>query len=264
LLWLNIHYTRGNEGWQLDRLPFPIRSDGNNKDAFTADFARPVANNGCMLRWLLTLFTCLLIPSVLLADDAANLPHEVLHKTGYVNSSGRPEGFHAVMLWGIAIADARVEGYESAQVEISSLQLTCRADGRNYELIHDVGRMHGGLYQRTPWFQGNKPEPMTMIVDKAAGTVTLPVGQRADRIWHFWSASARPVLPSGTLDGCTVKVRARISPGALLQVGMDYWRDATVPFASGGNNHEAGASDWYFPSDQWQDAIFTDVLGRGP
>jgi hypothetical protein len=44
-----------------------------------------------------------------------------------------------------------------------------------------------------------------------------------------------------------VHVQARISRGALLQVGFDYWRDATVGYSAGGNNHEAGASKWYLP-----------------
>jgi hypothetical protein len=198
------------------------------------------------------------------AGQSASLPTEVLHKTGYVNLAGRPAGFRAVMLWGIAIADTRVEGYESARVEVSSLELSCRTDGEDHDLIHDVGRMHGGLYQRIPWFQGNRPETMAVMADGVGGTITLPVGQRADRIWHFWSASPRPALPAGKIEGCTVKVRARISRGALLQVGMDYWRDTTVLFGSGGNNHEAGASDWYFPSPDWQEAVFTDVVGPRP
>lgn len=46
---------------------------------------------------------------------------------------------------------------------------------------------------------------------------------------------------------------------ALLQVGMDYWRNPTIGYGSGGNNHEAGASRWYFPSDNWQEAAFTDI-----
>ena len=189
------------------------------------------------------------------------IPDEVRHKTGYVNPASRPADFHSVMLWGIAIADTRVLGYESATVEIASAQLSCRADGKDSVLIRDTGQIHGGLYRRIPWFQGNQAEPMPMMTDAASQTVLLPVGQRTDRIWHFWSASPRPELPAGRLEGCTVKVRARISPGALLQVGMDYWRDPTVPFGHGGNNHEAGASDWYFPSDQWQEAVFTDVGG---
>jgi hypothetical protein len=53
----------------------------------------------------------------------------------------------------------------------------------------------------------------------------------------------------------------KISSGALLQMGMDYWRSATVPYGAGGNNHEAGASSWYFPSSEWQEATFTDVGG---
>jgi hypothetical protein len=45
----------------------------------------------------------------------------------------------------------------------------------------------------------------------------------------------------------------------LLQVGFDYWRNPTVGYESGGNNHEAGASDWYFPSKDSQGAVFTDI-----
>lgn len=87
----------------------------------------------------------------------------------------------------------------------------------------------------------------------------LEVGKRPDRVWHFWAASPRASIPSGKLEGCTVEVRARISRGALLQVGFDYWRDASVEYGSGGNNHEAGASNWYFPSDKWQEATFSDI-----
>jgi hypothetical protein len=66
-------------------------------------------------------------------------------------------------------------------------------------------------------------------------------------------------LPAGKLTGCAVKARVKISSGALLQMGMDYWRDTTVPFGGGGNNHEAGASDWYLPSGEWQEAVFSDI-----
>jgi len=75
----------------------------------------------------------------------------------------------------------------------------------------------------------------------------------------FWAASPRAAIPPGKLEGCTVKVRARISHGALLQVGFDYWRDSIVGYGAGANNHEAGASEWYLPSVQWQEAEFTDI-----
>lgn len=73
------------------------------------------------------------------------------------------------------------------------------------------------------------------------------------------SIPPRAALPLDRLDGCTVRARAKISAGALLQVGMDYWRSPTIRYGTGGNNHEASANNWYFPSPDWQEASFTDV-----
>ena len=104
-------------------------------------------------------------------------------------------------------------------------------------------------------------EPMPVTHDIANHAVILSVGLRSDRVWHFWSASPRAALPFGSLEGCIVKARVKISPGVLLQIGMDYWRTPTIAYGAGGNNHEAGASNWYFPSEQWQEAGFTDIGG---
>jgi hypothetical protein len=62
----------------------------------------------------------------------------------------------------------------------------------------------------------------------------------------------------GASSGSTAKVRARILPDALLQIGFDNWRNPTVGFERSGNNHQAGASDWYLSSNKWQEAVFTD------
>jgi hypothetical protein len=45
------------------------------------------------------------------------IPDEVSYKAGYVNPSPRPADFGSARMWGIAIADTRVPGHESAQVE---------------------------------------------------------------------------------------------------------------------------------------------------
>src|SRR5579863_8541781 len=103
------------------------------------------------------------------------IPAEVRFKTGYVNPAGRPANFHSVMLWGIAIADTRVAGYESATVEVASTKLSCRIDGEDEILIDDRGRLHGGLYRRIPWFQGNQPDPMPMANDASSNAVVLAV-----------------------------------------------------------------------------------------
>ena len=198
-------------------------------------------------------------PFMVLNDP--RVPQEVSYKSGYVNSVPAPSGFSSAMLWGIAIADTRVSGYESATVEIAWTQLSCRADGRDVVLNDDTGKVRGGLYRRSPWFGTNENEPMPLAYDDGSHAVVLQVGHGADRVWHFWSGSPRVALPPGKVEGCIVKARVKISQGALLQIGMDYWRNVTVGYGRGGNNHEAGVSNWYFPSERWQEAAFTDVGG---
>jgi hypothetical protein len=163
------------------------------------------------------------------------------------------------MLWGIAIADTRVPGYAQAQVEIQQTRLTCRVGGKDVVLNDDSGAIRGGLYRRFPWFGTDAHDPIPLNFSQGHRAVILRVGQNSDRVWHFWAASPRASIPAGHLEGCTVRVRAEISRGALLQVGFDYWRNSTIEYGSGGNNHEAGASEWYFPSDEWQQAIFSDT-----
>lgn len=48
------------------------------------------------------------------------VPDEVSYKAGYVNPVPPARDFKSAMLWGIAIADTRVPGHESAAVEIAS------------------------------------------------------------------------------------------------------------------------------------------------
>jgi hypothetical protein len=204
-------------------------------------------------------FVLFAICAACLSQTDSRVPPEVKFKSGYINSVAKPPDFTSAMLWGIAIADTRVLGFDKAQVEIAETRLSCRVDGKDVVLNDDRGDVRGGLYQRIPWFGTDVHTPLPLSYAQDHRAVVLRVGDQPDRVWHFWAASPRMTLPPGHLEGCSVKVRARISSGALLQVGMDYWRNATVGYSSGGNNHEAGASDWYFPSSDWQEATFTDV-----
>ena len=122
-------------------------------------------------------------------------------------------------------------------------------------------RYAAGSTSAIPGLPATRMSPFRWLTIYGITPSILAVGRRSDRVWHFWSPSARAALPVGKLEGCTVQARVLISPGALLQMGMDYWRSPTIPYGSGGNNHEAGASHWYFPSPQWQEATFTDIGG---
>jgi hypothetical protein len=200
-------------------------------------------------------------PLAFVVANDPRIPDEVSYKAGYVNPHRPPAGFNSVRMWGIAIADTRVPEHKSAEVEVAWTRLTCRIDGKEVVLNDDVGQVRGGLYQRQPWFANDAHDPIPLTYDTTGHTVGLSVGQRTDRVWHFWSPSPRATLPAGKLEGCTATARVKISSGALLQLGFDYWRSATVPYGKGGNNHEAGASGWYFPSPVWQEATFTDIGG---
>ena len=200
-------------------------------------------------------------PSTFVVANDPRIPDEVSYKAGYVNPVPAPANFSSARLWGIAIADTRVPGHERAQVPVAWTRLTCQIDGREVVLNDDSGQVRGGLYQRQPWFATDAHDPVPLAYDLRNHSVVLAVGQRSDRVWHFWSPSARAALPVGKREGCTVQARVLISPGALLQMGMDYWRSPTIPYGAGGNNHEAGASHWYFPSPHWQEATFTDIGG---
>ena len=48
------------------------------------------------------------------------------------------------MLWGIAVADTRVPGYEKAEIEISHTKLTCWIDGKDVVLNDDHGAVRSG------------------------------------------------------------------------------------------------------------------------
>ena len=141
-----------------------------------------------------------------------------------------------------------MRSYRDGQVEIASTQLTCRIDDRDVLLNDDHGEVRGGLYRRFPWFGTDVHDPMPVVhsIDQSSvdhNSVILRVGSRPDRVWHFWA----------------VKIRIRVSQGALVQVGFDYWRNSSVGYGTGGNNHEAGASSWYFASPEWQEATFSDI-----
>jgi len=201
----------------------------------------------------------LLFSAPLLAQSDARIPPEVRYKSGYINPVPKPPEFTSAMLWGIVIADTGMSSYKNASVEIAQTQLICRTDGHDFVLNDDRGAVRGGLYRRYPWFGTDVHEPIPLDYSDDHRVVVLRVGSRPERVWHFWAASPRAKLPPGHLEGCMVKTRVRISEGALLQMGFDYWRNSTIGYGPGGNNHEAGASDWYFPSPDWQEAIFSDI-----
>ncbi len=140
---------------------------------------------------LLRLALGLWLPLCILLNASSvdsRIPDEVRCKSGYVNRVPKPSNFTSAMLWGIAIADTRVHGYEKAQIEIAHTTLSYRVDGRDVTLNDDRGDVRGGLYRRHPWFGTDALDPIQPARSEDHGMI-LRVGTRPDRVWHFWAAS---------------------------------------------------------------------------
>ena len=192
--------------------------------------------------------------------DVPNVPAEVKFKSGYINPDGRPPDFKSALLWGIAIADTRVPGYESATVEIASTELVCRVNGNDVVMNNDGPGIRGGLYQRYPWFASDRHEPLPLarsdiddaviLQGRAAGGPSMAFLERLSEEAHCQMANWR-VAPS--------KSGPKFPRARCCKLEWIIGDRPPVPYGAGGNNHEAGASDWYFPSPRWQDATFTDL-----
>jgi hypothetical protein len=52
---------------------------------------------------------------------------------------------------------------------------------------------------REPRFGTDEHDPMPLAYDQTSHTVVLKVGQRPDRVWHFWSLAAFSLLSPETL-----------------------------------------------------------------
>lgn len=103
--------------------------------------------------------------SPFVVSNDPRIPEEVSYKAGYVTPIPRPVGFESARLWGVAIADTRMPGSESAQVEVAWTRLSCRVDGREVVLNDDGGQVSGGLYRRQPWFGTDAHDPMPLAFD---------------------------------------------------------------------------------------------------
>jgi hypothetical protein len=163
---------------------------------------------------------------------------------GYVDPVPAPSNFTSARLWGIAIADTQVPGHESAQVEPAATRLTCRIDGKDITLNDDGAQLRGGLYQRKPWFATDAHDPIPLGYDLDHRLVVLRAGTQTDRVWRFWGHASRCPPKARRL------LRSRPSqdfPGALLQMGMDYWRSPTTPYGAGGITTKLAPATSTFP-----------------
>lgn len=188
-------------------------------------------------------------------DTAPYAPEESVHPNSYLRHPTPPEGFPVVVGWMQAI-DITGQGEESL-VEIDWMRLYCQVDGADVLLKEDtfdaetVAMSSYGLYLRDPWFgQDDYHESMPFLVEDSL--LVMEPHLNPDRVYHWWNTS-RAEIPVGATK-VWFEARVRITGGAGVQAGMDYWISTDADWCGWDVcNSEAGASDWFGNStSEWQ------------
>ncbi|NLH51469.1 MAG: hypothetical protein GX459_01330 [Bacteroidales bacterium] len=180
------------------------------------------------------------------------IPDEVAHKKGYIQYLTPPNNFKAVTGWITAIHDKRSP--EDSWIEIDYIRIYARFNGSDKLLSkneYNDGIAEGGLFMRQPWFGSNYNIPIPYEFS-SSGCLILRTSSKPDNVWHVWNKQwPRAVVPPN-IERCWLEVKCRITGSALIQLGLDYWREPTSFYAGYNvNNIEAGVSDWYFKSGEW-------------
>lgn len=193
-----------------------------------------------------------------LASKLERVPHGAIWKKESIFVGTTPEAFSSVVGWiNVASALPCMPGMTEAVIEIRSLKLIEQDASGSETVIKEIRfvsemeaakAIESGLFPRVPtWFgetEGSTDMAIDMIQD---GAWRIDPGQASLRVYHAWTAPRSVARPGARYF---VEAETKIRGAARLQLGIDYWRDATVPYngydkSCQKNNCEAWVSDWY-------------------
>lgn len=209
---------------------------------------------------LVVLFSILILSIIILAfpknKEIAKItypiPNEVAHKEGYVKYTGISEDYKAGVAWMQTIHNNEKEG--NSKVEVDWLKLYARVKGKDIVISYDdfdIEKVCGGLFTRIPWYGIKEEIGEAMPSSFNNGILILKPYERPNKVWHLWNCN-RALFPVETTN-IWMEARVRISGPALVQFGIDYWKDLNSPDRGiSVNNVEAAVSNWYFEDDNWQ------------
>lgn len=204
--------------------------------------------------------TCELIAPIAHVIGGLTVPIGAQHKKETVWRETAPEGFHAVLalMQGVSVAPCELEPGEEATISIRAIRLIERDPETGTEaVVSEVAdfdadqdfRFDGELYPRTPtWYAGGPIKPQEDMLSKEAGTLIIDLDRSPRHIFHGWTdpkVEARPGM------NYLVEIEAAISSQARLQMGIDYWREASSAYntfdstCATSNNCEGHLSQWF-------------------
>lgn len=192
------------------------------------------------------------------------IPPELPQYHHYCRYKTPPEGFNAALPW----MHAFHTGGESSTstVEIDYLRLYAQTTEGSEILLSDEydthmplsGYDHGSTYNRYPFFFNEETDNWAMPAQIMNGSLIITPHSHRERAFHWWSSS-RVEIPHNT-DYLVIESRVRITGDAIVQIGLDYWKDLSAPYEGLDiNNTEAGVSDIIFPAEPsiWQEISYS-------
>lgn len=226
----------------------------------------------CVLIGLLT--GASLIPAIAQNCIPDESPESVRY--GAERDEGKPDDCTSVLTWAQAVqlngqtAPSKIEvDYTRIYAHLNNGQ-DLLLDGDEYTadrlVPNEFGDRDGdgGLYIRSPWFDGDIHSSIPCEFNTVENTMIFHPSDYPDRVFHWWNSFKwrdknipdspqhwRVTIPSGTAY-CWAEVRVRITGPATVQVGLDYW---TLPgeLYKGANvsNREGSVSPWYCQNGEW-------------
>ncbi|SEM70565.1 hypothetical protein SAMN04489760_13630 [Syntrophus gentianae] len=184
-------------------------------------------------------------------------PTESPHKTAYFRYAVPPPGF-------AKLHDCKVVGWmqtidiegkgEQCKVEIDWMRLHAVVAGTDIIFGEEkfseylTSMSYYGLYKRSPWFDGDKQASMPSNVEN--GCLVMYPSKYPQYVFHWWTD--RYLIPANA-SRIWFEARVRITGGAGVQAGIDYWKGDLGWAGLDVNNTEAGVSDWFGASTSgWQ------------
>jgi hypothetical protein len=158
--------------------------------------------------------------------------------------------------------------YSPGEVEIAWLQIeSLDAAGKVLATTQTLGRnVYGELDTRYPFWgigspTGNVVEPWAPREVRGDSLVIRP-NTRADKIWHFYGTKQGLAAGAKTIR---VSAKVKITGGALLSIGSDWWRSVNDTKSVWGpcnstdprtTNSDGPQSRWYsLENPEWQTIV---------
>lgn len=186
------------------------------------------------------------------ASQSSNIaPPEAIPQHAEFKRGLPPAGWTSGVAWVVAVHDTRKTG--ASNLDVDWIRLYCTVNGQETLVAGEqqgngTGVVWGSLYTRYPWF-GNNDAHSAMNVNFTADTASLPLSDAPDKVWHF--GGARSIIPANATR-CYASARVKPNGNALVQLGVDFWKDQTANWCGFNQcNTEGSASDWYGISSTW-------------